>query len=75
MPGHRKTYSQEFKRRAVALHQTGGKPLRKLADELGVSESSLRRWVTNMQLHGGPDLSSRHADDCGCITCWRRKRA
>ncbi|WP_353477384.1 helix-turn-helix domain-containing protein, partial [Microbacterium wangruii] len=35
----------EFRRRAVALARSKEKPIAKLAADLGISESCLRRWV------------------------------
>ena len=64
------TYTAEFKRRAVLLCR--GKPQRQVAEELGVSVSSLRRWIANSATYGEPDAASRHADDCMCMNCFRR---
>jgi len=44
MPYTRKTYSEEFRRDAVELLRTSGKPLKPLARELGLSASTLRKW-------------------------------
>ena len=35
----------EFRQRAVELARTGGKPVRALARDLGISESCLRNWM------------------------------
>ena len=40
----RRTYTREFKIEAVQLLQRSGKTQREIADELGVSSSSLARW-------------------------------
>ena len=40
-----KTYAEEFKRDAVHLVETSGKPKTQVARELGVSESALYRWI------------------------------
>jgi transposase len=40
-----KTYTEEFKRDAVQLVETSGKPKTQVARELGVSESALYRWI------------------------------
>ena len=40
----RKPYSEEFKREAVELLRTSGRPLAQIARELGVSADSLRLW-------------------------------
>ncbi len=39
-----KTYTVEFKREAVRLAQTSGKPIAQVARELGISDSSLHQW-------------------------------
>ena len=38
-------YSEEFKRDAVALFRSSGKPLKEVARRLGVSDTSLGTWV------------------------------
>ena len=35
----------EFRRRAVDLARAGGQPVAKVAPDLGISESCLRRWM------------------------------
>ena len=40
----RKSYTREFKIRAVQLMGEGSKPIRQLAEELGVSENNLYNW-------------------------------
>lgn len=39
-----KRYDDEFKRNAVNMLVMGGRPLKVLAQELGVSDASLRGW-------------------------------
>jgi transposase len=39
-----KRYDAQFKRDAVELLLTSGKPLKRLADELGVCDVTLRSW-------------------------------
>jgi len=36
----------EFRRRAVALARAGDQPVAKIAVDLGISESCLRRWMS-----------------------------
>jgi len=45
-------YSKEFKADAVRLAQSGDKPLNAIADELGVSRSSLRYWLSSVKPKG-----------------------
>jgi transposase len=40
----KKTYTQEFKREAVRLAQTSGKPITQVARELGISDASIHHW-------------------------------
>ena len=44
MPPTRRPYSQEFKQEAVDLYLSSGRPLPRVAAELGVSTNSLRAW-------------------------------
>lgn len=38
-------YSDEFKRDAVALYRSSGRPIKEVARELGISDTSLGTWV------------------------------
>jgi transposase len=40
----KRQYDEEFRRNAVALVESSGRPLREIADELGVSHWNLRDW-------------------------------
>lgn len=40
---HRK-YTEEFKREAVRLMETSGKPIAELARDLGINDNNLYRW-------------------------------
>ncbi len=40
----RRVYSEEFKREAVGMAQTGGRSQAKIAESLGISLSALNRW-------------------------------
>ena len=44
MPKQQKTYTQEFKREAVQLVKSSGKPMSQVARELGISDSVLYHW-------------------------------
>lgn len=46
-------YPPEFRREAVALVRRGGRPLREIAHDLGVSSESLRLWVTQSAVDAG----------------------
>lgn len=45
-----KTYTREFKDEAVRLATSSGKPVARVARELGVSLNSLRGWVRQATL-------------------------
>jgi transposase len=47
-----KTYSIEFKREAVRLAQTSGKPIAQVARELGISDTSIHQWRKEPSRHG-----------------------
>jgi transposase len=48
----RRHFTDEFKREAVALLVSSGRPLSRIASELGISASMLRNWRNGC---GGPD--------------------
>ena len=53
MPRTRPPYPAEFRVEAVRLVRTGGKLLREVAEDLGVSEQTLRNWVRQGDLNDG----------------------
>ena len=52
----RRDFTPEFKQEAVALLQSGGRPLTRVAAELGIQPSMLRNWRA---LQNGGVLRSR----------------
>jgi transposase len=46
-------YTAEFKREAVRLAQTSGKPIAQVARELGISDTSIHQWRKELADHGG----------------------
>lgn len=52
MTERRKTYTREFKIEAVRLLERSGKTQSDIADELGVSRSSLCRWKKKYSENG-----------------------
>ena len=48
----RRDFTPEFKREAVALLESSGRPLMQIATELGISPSMLRNW--RAVVNGGP---------------------
>ena len=43
--GTKRRYDEEFRRNAVTLVESSGKPLSEIAEELGVSHWNLRDWI------------------------------
>jgi transposase len=44
-------YTDEFKRDAVALQRSSGRPIKEVARELGISDTSLGNWVREAEKH------------------------
>ena len=58
MPKHRnRTHSNEFREEAVRQVRASGKPLSRMALELGVNYSPLRAWVKEAESPPGERLS------------------
>jgi transposase len=53
VPRTRPSYPPEFRVEAVRLVCTGGKLIREVAEDLGVSEQTLRNWVRQGELDDG----------------------
>ena len=53
MPRTRPPYPPEFRVEAVRLVRAGGKLIREVAEDLGVSEQTLRNWVRQGELDDG----------------------
>lgn len=49
----RREFSPEFKREAVALLESSGRPLTRVASEVGISPSMLRNWRAVFRGNGG----------------------
>ena len=58
-------FPEEFRRRAVELARERTLPVRRLAEDLGISESCLRRWITQADIDAGTrqGLSTSEAED------------
>lgn len=46
----RRSFTDEFKREAVALLASSGRPLIQIAEELGIQPSMLRNWRTAVEV-------------------------
>jgi transposase len=44
MATDRKSYTEEFKREAVQLMETSGRPIAEIARDLGINDNNLYRW-------------------------------
>ena len=65
-----KVYTSEFKNEAVKLSRNSGKPIREVADSLGVSKSSLYRWRARFATNGTHALqeSEKPQENNTCTT-------
>src|SRR5829696_3970163 len=63
MPRTRSAYPPEFRREAVELVRSSGRPIPQIADELGVSPQSLRNWVRQGQLDSGARRDGLTSDE------------
>lgn len=59
MPRTRCTYGPEFRRRAIRIVEETGKPIARVAREMGIGAGTLGRWVAKdrFSLGEGEDLS------------------
>ena len=46
-------YPDEFRQRAIELARTGDQPVAKVAADLGIAPSCLRRWMKQDDIDGG----------------------
>ncbi len=52
MEKEKRVFTSEFKREALNLLETSGKPLAQVARDLGVSDNTLHGWKQQMREHG-----------------------
>jgi transposase len=52
-PRRRREFTKEFKRDAVELARTSGRPIAEIARELGIWDSTLGNWVRQAQVDRG----------------------
>ncbi|MGZ4164746.1 MAG: transposase [Tumebacillaceae bacterium] len=63
----RKTYSKEFKYKAVKMHKKGIMGYKAIAKEMGVPcHNMIKRWVANFDLYGVAGLEERRGKATGC---------
>jgi transposase-like protein len=46
-------YPPEIRRQVIELHRLSGKSLRQVADDLGVSDMTLRNWIKQAEIDKG----------------------
>jgi transposase len=54
----RRVHTKEFKAEAVALAEKKGKPVSRIAVDLGINENMLRRWVQASRESAGSGLQA-----------------
>jgi transposase len=62
---HRRSFSPEFKAEVAQLCHQPGRSVPSVADELGLSESVVRRWVRQAEVDAGarPGVASAEAQE------------
>ena len=65
MPRSRPPYPGEFRREAVELVRSSGRPVKEIAKDLGVSDQSLHAWVERAEIDAGraPGLTSEEREE------------
>lgn len=63
MPGTTPRYSKEFKAEAVQLLRSSGRSIPQLANELGVSDGSLRNWLKQADIDEGNTQEGLTSDE------------
>ena len=56
MPRTRPPYLEEFRREAIRLAQPGDKPQRRLAQDMDISDGTLRNWLKEEEAAKGERL-------------------
>lgn len=50
-----KTYPKEFREDVVRVARTSGEPIRQVAQDFGIAESCLRRWIRKAEVGDDPN--------------------
>lgn len=67
-------YPPEFRRRAVELVRVGNDSIAKVAKDLGIAESGLRRWVAQDEIESGDRDGLTAAERKELVELRRRNR-
>ncbi len=70
----RRRFSEEFKRDAVELVRTSGRPIAQIADELGLYDSTLGNWVRQAEIDDG-DREGLSSQDKARLAALERENA
>ena len=65
-------YPPEFREEAVRLVRTSGRPVREIADELGVNDQTLRNWMFAAKVDAG-EADELGVDDKAELARLRRR--
>jgi transposase len=63
VPRTRPPYPEEFRREAIRLARLGDKPRRRLAEDLGISDVTLRNWLKQEKAERGERAGGLSADE------------
>jgi transposase len=74
MPSTRPAYPDEFRQEAVAMVR-GGRSVRDVAESLGVSQQSLRKWIKQTELDGRERDDGLRSDEREELRRLRRENA
>jgi transposase len=64
----------EFRQRAVELARLRDKPVARVAEDLGISESCLRNWLTQADINDGARLGLTTDERAELVKLRREKR-
>ncbi len=56
-------YPDQFKREAVELVKFSGKPVARIAKDLGIADQTLRNWMKQAEPDGNEELSSGEREE------------